>query len=232
MANSPYRFYLDILSQWAPSIALESQWFIHFNLPSVTALKGDVGKAVREYDNWNSNAWTIGNVTTQQLLKNEYQASTQNLIGCVFARQVSLPGEKINASNEGVNYGGYLGPATSSTRDVYNKLSVVFTETNASFIDFILRPWALLVGYNGLIARRSGSPKNVKCDYADVIFLAKSGAGKNMAKRKTFRFYNIAPVTVPGLSQTYAAEGMMYGNVEFVYDYYSVLEEDTPRYIK
>jgi hypothetical protein len=228
MASSPYRFYLDILSNWSSTIALESQWFMYFNLPSVNALKGDVGSAVRNYDSGNSSAWSIGSGIVSQLTKTEYQLTTESLIGCVFARQITLPGETIGTSNEGVDYAGYLGPATSSNRDVYKKLSIVFTETNASFIDLILRPWSILVGYNGLIARQPGSPKNVKCDYADIVFLAKTGANSPMAKRKIFRFYNIVPSIVPGMSQTYASEGMIYGAVDFAYDYYSVLEADSP----
>jgi hypothetical protein len=227
MSNSPYVFYLDVLSDWASTIALESQWFLYFDLASVNALKGDLGATVRNYDSGSPASWGISSATTSGLLKDKYQLSTESLVGCVFARQVTLPAEKINASNEGVEYASYLGPATSSNRDPYNKLSIVFTESNASFIDLILRPWSILVGYNGLVARAPGSPKNVKCDFADVVFLAKNGSGNAMSKRKIFRFYNIAPVSVTGLSQTYAAEGMIYGNVDFVYDYYSVFDADT-----
>ena len=226
-ATSPYVFYLDVLSDWASTIALESQWFMYFNLESVNALKGDLGATVRNYDSGSPTGWGISSSTTAGLLKTKYQLTTESLMGCVFARQITLPGEKINASNEGVNYGGYLGPATSSTRDIYNKLSIVFTESNASFIDLILRPWSILVGYNGLVARSPGSAQNVKCNFADIIFLAKNGPNNPMAKRKIFRFYNLAPVSVPGLSQTYAAEGMIYGGVDFVYDYYSVFDADT-----
>ena len=49
MATSPYYYYLDILSQWPTSIALESQWFLWFDLQSVTALKGDISEALKWY---------------------------------------------------------------------------------------------------------------------------------------------------------------------------------------
>lgn len=223
MATSPYVFYLDILSKWPTTIALGSQWFMYFNLDSVNAIKTNLAEAVQTYEG-GSTAWGISQNTVNQLIKPEFQMSVQNLVGCVFVRQVVLPTENITAANQGLNYGGYQAPATTNGRAPYQKLSVTFTETNASFIDLILRPWTVLVGYNGLIARAPGSQKNVKCNYADVISLGKSGAGKPMTLRKAFRFYNLAPISVQGLTNSYASEGLMYTNVDFVYDSYSVYD--------
>lgn len=228
MATSPYNFYLDILSKWPSTIALASQWFMYFNLPSVNALRSDVGAAVRKYDSGSSNAWGISQATINALNKEEFQIRTENLVGCVFVRQVTLPNEGVNASNQGLNYSGYMPPATTSGRIPYPKLSIVFTETNASFIDLVLRPWTILVGYNGLIARTNNSNKNVKCNYADIICLAKTGAGSPMAIRKVFRFFNIAPININGLTNSYASEGLMYSNVDFVYDNYCVYDADSP----
>lgn len=226
MATSPYVFYLDILSKWPTTIALASQWFMYFNLDSVNAIKTNLAEAIQDYEG-GSTAWDISQSTVNQLIKTEYQTSVQNLIGCVFVRQVTLPTESINAANQGLNYGGYQAPATTNGRTPYQKLSITFTETNASFIDLILRPWAILVGYNGLVARAANSSKNVKCNYADVISIAKAGADKTSVLRKAFRFYNLAPISVQGLTNSYASEGLMYTNVDFVYDSYSVFDLDS-----
>lgn len=58
-----------------------------------------------------------------------------------------------------MDYGGYQAPATIGNREKYKKLTVTFLETNASFLDLILRPWIVMVGYNGLVARSENSPK-------------------------------------------------------------------------
>jgi hypothetical protein len=222
MATSPYYYYLDILSQWPTSIALESQWFLWFDLPSVTALKGDISKALNKFE-FNSN-WNITSAATQDLLSTEFQRQTQNLIGCVFARQITIPGETVSASNEGLDYGGYQAPATSSGRNKYGKVSVTFTETNSSFIDLVIRPWVALVGYNGLIARDPASPKYVKCNSLNVHYIGKTGAFNPSVTRKMITFQNIAPISVGGLTNTYASEGMQYSSVDFVYDNYSVTD--------
>ena len=104
---------------------------------------------------------------TKYLLDGSLQWQTNNLTGCVFTRQVNLPNETVNASNEGLTYGGFLPPATASNREKYQNLSVTFLETNASFLDLIIRPWILSVGYYGLVARDVQSPKKVKCNFSD-----------------------------------------------------------------
>jgi hypothetical protein len=230
MAGSPYNFYLDILSRWPSTIALASQWFVYFDLGTVNALQADLASAVRNYDaGGSSGSWEISQTTINQLLRPDFQIATENLVGCVFARQVQTPTENIVAANQGLSYGGYQAPATVSSRSPYQKLTVVFTETNASFIDLVLRPWSIMVGYNGLVARTANSPKNIKCRFADIISLGKTGAGSPMAIRKVFRFYNLAPISVQGITNSYASEGLMYTSVDFVYDRYSILDAQSPQ---
>jgi len=222
MASSAYESFFQILGDWGSSIPLESQWFVHFDLQGVPALKGNVGAAIKVFDS--APDWNITSNITSQLKKDLYNPPKEKLMGCVFARQVSLPGETINTSNNDLKYGGYLGPVTSSNRESYNKLSITFNETNASFVDFIMRPWLILVGYNGLIARATGSAKNVKCPAVDVVYLGKTGAKKPMTMRKIITFYNVAPVSIEDSQNTYAADGLSYNKVDFVFDYYSVSE--------
>lgn len=224
MATSPYRYYLDVISNWPTAIAPESQWFINFDINSVGALKNISN--VQNYDSGSGSdtVWNIPQGTVNKLISRENQLATDNLIGCVFAREVTVPGETIDAGNVGLDYGGYQAPATSNGRNKYGKLHVVFTETNSSFLDFVIRPWTILVGYHGLLARADNSPKKVKCNYADVVYIAKTGPYSPSIQRKIIRYFNIAPVSIGSITNTYASEGMQYKGVDFVYDSYSVLD--------
>jgi len=224
MATSPYRYYLDVISNWPTAIAPESQWFINFDLPTVGALKNISN--IQKYDSGSGSdtVWNIPQGTVNTLIAKENQFATDNLIGCVFAREVTVPGETIDAGNVGLDYGGYQAPATSNGRNKYGKLHVVFSETNSSFLDFVIRPWTILVGYYGLLARAENSPKKVKCNYADVVYIAKTGPYSPSIQRKIIRYFNIAPVSIGAISNTYASEGMQYKGVDFVYDSYSVLD--------
>jgi hypothetical protein len=152
------------------------------------------------------------------------------MTGCVFARQVNLPSENIEAGNLGLEYGGFLPPATADRRQKYEPLKVTMLETNASFLDFIIRPWIIMVGYNGLIARSNDSPKRVKCDI-DVVFYSRTGYGSPMGIRKVYRFTNAAPIAINGEQYSYMEEGMRYTDVSFVYDKYAVLDGNSRSFI-
>jgi hypothetical protein len=230
--NSPYSYYLSLLGKWSTNVALASQWFIYFDFSSVNALNSNITGELRDREsNFRRDGWSISNTSIGHLLDGGLQYADQNLTGCVFARQVNLPSEKIDAGNNGLDYGGFQAPATASNRQKYQSLTVTFLETNASFLDLIIRPWVVSVGYNGLVARASDSPRAVKCRFADVIMLAKSGAKRPMLIRKLYRFYNLAPISIDGEEYSYAQDGLKYSNVTFAYDGYFVQDVDSRRMI-
>ena len=230
--NSPYSYYLSLLGKWSTNVALASQWFIYFDFSSVNALNSDLTYQLRDREStYGNGGWSISNNSVNYLLDGGLQYSDHTMTGCVFARQVTLPSEKITAGNEGLDYGGFQAPATASGRQKYGTLNVTFLETNASFLDLILRPWTVLVGYNGLVARDQNSSKAVKCRFADIVMLAKSGANKPMVIRKLYRFYNLAPISIESEEYSYAQDGLKYSSVSFVYDGYVVQDVDTGKMI-
>lgn len=226
---SPYNYYLHLLGKWPTNIALASQWFIYFDLSSVNALNSGIENQMRYWESsMGNNGWNYSNNVTKYLLDGNLHYRDDTLTGCVFSNEVKLPSESVTAGNDGLVQGGFLPPAVASNRKPYSPLNVNFLETNASFLDFIIRPWIILVGYNGLVARANNSPKRVKCNYADVVMLAKTGAGNRMGIRKIHRFQNIAPISIDGETYSYMQDGLKYSNVSFVYDSYFVLDADTP----
>jgi hypothetical protein len=223
--QSPYSYYLDLLGSWPTGLALASQWLVYFDFTNVNGLFGNLQNNLRKQEI--GAEWSYSQDVTKYLLDGKLQSSVNNMMGCVFAREVQLPGETIAAGNEGLDYGGFQAPATVNNRAKYDPFSVTMLETNASFLDLIIRPWVISVGYNGLIARDTNSEKNVKCNFADVVMFAKAGAYNQMQIRKVYRFYNLAPITLPGESYSYMEEGLKYGAVKFVYDRYAVMDGNT-----
>jgi len=242
---SAYSYYLNLLGKWPTGLALASQWLIYFDFTSVNSLMGNLQGILRDRETIDQ--WNLNSNVTQYLLDGSLQYAGNNIMGCAFARQVSLPGETIDAGNKGLDYGGFQAPATASNRENYKKLGVTMLETNASFLDLVLRPWIISVGYNGLVARPTNSPLYVKSNFVDVVMLAKTGrmndfyaaAPSNsysniaapMGIRKIYRFYNVAPVNMPGEEYSYMEEGLRTSNVEFVYDSYAVQDAGTSLYI-
>ena len=222
----PIPYYLDILSQWPTAIPPESQWFITISLADLNFLKSNFISRLRRYETGgdSSTDWNISQQVVNTLIKPEYQEGN-DLLGCVFASRVSIPSESVQASNQGLEYGGYQAPVTMNVRDPYKKLSVTFIETNSSFLDFVIRPWIISVGYFGFITRASGF--NVKAKTLDVVYIAKAGSGRRALKRKVIRFYGVAPVSIGSVSNQYSSDSVQNVSVDFVYDYYTVNAEDT-----
>jgi hypothetical protein len=220
--RSPYEYYLELLGKWPTSIALASQWLVHINFDGVRGLMSNLGNTIKNKEN---SSWSIDQSVTSKLIDGSLQYSTQNMTGCVFARQVGLPSENIEASNVGLEYGGYMAPATANTRGKYEPLSITLLETNASFLDFVIRPWTIMVGYNGLVARAPGSTKYVKAPYIDIIMYAKTD--RELQIRKIYRFENAAPVNIGGETYSYTEEGLRYTDVKFVYDRYTIQDGES-----
>lgn len=230
-SRSPYSYYLDLLGSWSTNVALASQWFVYFNFDTLkrNGLFNSFEVSLNDFEG--ENDWQLNADVTRMLVDGRLQHSFENLIGCVFAKEVKLPQESVNASHEGLSYGGYMAPATASTRKQHDSFSLTLLETNASFLDLVIRPWLITVGYNGLVARPKTSFKYVKADYADVVMLAKGGAYSNMVIRKIHRFYNVAPIAMDGESYSYAPDGLKFSNASFVYDRYCVSDKNTGNFI-
>jgi hypothetical protein len=226
--SSPYENYLRTLSEWPTALGSSNQWFLWFDIASVNALKNKLSETLYKFEgNFGlGEGWYVNDETISKLTDYEYHFKKN--VGCVFAKQVNLPTESFEAGNDGLSYGGWLPPATSNTRTKYNKLSVTFLETNASFVDFVIKPWLVLASYYGMMSRRQDSEKNIKCTFCDVHFLARTGSKNPQDSRKSYRFQNIVPISINGEQYSYLSDDMKTTSVDFVYDQYYV--RDTHSY--
>jgi hypothetical protein len=231
MATNPYSFYLDVLSKWETSLSLENLFFTLFHFSPQHVVNNSLSEWTAFWDGYpggytgTSNAgWNAQKSVIDTLLNTINQSSTENLMGCVFARDASLPGESISAKNTGLEYGGYQAPLTSNGRSAYGKVSISFTETNSSFVDYVIRPWLILTGYYGLVTRPDAV---VKCPALDIVYLGKNGVNKRISSRKIARFYGVVPVSINALRNSYQAEGMQTYSVDFAFDQYAIIDPNS-----
>lgn len=227
--SGPYETYAQLLSEWPTALASASQWLMWFDLSQVPLLKTSIEKTLQEKESvLGSAGWQITKKTIDALTDWRLQLNSQQLMGCVFVKQVNLPNDGFDAGNNGLDYGGYTAPATSNSRNKYAKLNVTFMESNASFVDLVIKPWMILSSYYGLVARPYDSPRNVKCSWCDICLLARVRAGSAPVIRKVYRFTNLVPVNIQGEQYSYMTDDMKYSAVDFVYDQYYVREAETP----
>jgi hypothetical protein len=208
-----YEYYLEnVLNSLDGSLGLASLWFLYFDLDSLTSVTQNATDVInsKESNNWEARTETL----------NKVYHNPDMFTGCAFARQVVLPGETIGvAGGRGLEYGGYLVPLTLDGRNSQGGVQVTFLETQASFVDHIIRPWILKVGYKGLVARENDE---VRCKTMTVNYLKRNGSDKKLSVRKTFKFYNVVPNSLSGFTNSQSEEGLTYTSVNFLYDKYSV----------
>jgi hypothetical protein len=222
--TSPYEYYLNLLGKWPTNIALVSQWIAFFDFSSVNSLVSNFQNILNAYE---TSGWSYNTDVSKYLIDGKLQNTTQQMMGCVFAREVQLPGETIDVGNQGLSYAGFLPPATAGARTTYQPLTLTLLETNASFLDLIIRPWIISVGYNGLVARKPDSNFYVKSNELNVLMYAKAGPNNPMQIRKQYTFYNVAPISIDGETYSYNEEGLRYANVKFAYDRYTINDGQT-----
>jgi hypothetical protein len=228
MATNPYSFYLDVLSKWETSPSIESLFYVVFHFPTSHIVKSSLGDWTNYWEGYpggytgTTNAsWNIDQNVIDMLLNPTNQDSTDSLIGCVFVREATIPMDKIEASNKGLSYASYQAPVVSDARTPYGKVSLSFMETNASFVDFVIRPWLVLTGYYGLVTRPN---LKVKCDSMDIIYLSKNGNKNRINSRKIIRFYGVIPTNIGNLKNSLSVDGMQSYTVDFAFDKYAVID--------
>jgi hypothetical protein len=142
-------------------------------------------------------------------------------MGCMFAQSINIPGEDNNVQPDGiVQMNGYLQGYIGQGRQIPNKMSISFLETNVDFVDNIIRPWVIMTGHLGMINRPAEQ------EYRTDILFYKLGITTPfypptiLAK---YSFYNACPVSVTAHEYTYDPyTAPIRKTAEFVYQYYSV----------
>ena len=180
MAREPvgfYEYFLDRLGDWAMGIPLQSFWVIIIDFPKsinnywLNKIQDGSIEPVK-WDRFNKDAY--GSLISKPYqndasINSEFQG--EYLYGCMFARSISIPGEKTELMSPAIpNTSGLIFPNITKNRSTFAELDISFIETNSSFVDNVIRPWNIIVSHAGLISRPAA--ENIKGTIR-VIFYAK-----------------------------------------------------------
>ena len=145
---------------------------------------------------------------------------------CLFANGVNLPGESFGQKRVGMadlfsdNSGGLLSGVISTSREQKTALNISFLETNASFIDAVIRPWIVAATHYGLYARATDSPYNVKTDIVVLMFDHKTNSKSVI--RKKFTFFGCVPTSFGEQQITFGKADTTITSVSWLYSNYSI----------
>ena len=160
-------YFNKMLCQWAYSVPMKFSWVMLIIAHNKDYLVNKIKTVVPNYE---PPGWKVDGMVDAT-----WTNATQDVVGCIFAQGVDIPGENVNIDYAGVSEGsnrGFINAPIVNGRSNFEPLGAGFLETNKSFTDGVLRPWSILVAHEGLIA----TPRN-KSIKADILIyqLAKNG---------------------------------------------------------
>jgi len=166
--------------------------------------------------------WNIADGTNNLININKGSANG----ACLFANGITPPVEAINVARVGMHAafdehsGGLLDGVVTRSRKQQDSVAISFLETNQSFIDFVIRPWVILTGHVGLIARAPGSVDDVKTTITATFFSRWNG---QVSPRKIFTFFGCAPVSIDtATAYDYGTNAVNTIKTTWAYNYYTL----------
>ena len=206
----------NALTKNSDSLALSQLWLCGIDKDILTSIINVVNTNINNYEqgSW-GNTKKIGDVILNDA--NWDSADPAATAGSIYllTRGVSFAGDGIGASRVGSQQTGAHKGLISEGRTELTTTTITFLETNVSFVDGILRPWSVLVGY------RSLKDQSLRCDI-ELFALEKWEPGSPLKVRKTMVLKNAVPVNVDAEEHNYSGDKLIDRQVQFAFDRYEM----------
>lgn len=147
----------------------------------------------------------------------------QSTGGCMLAQAIDLPSFNTNVIPEGnIQYNAFLRTYVGQGRADFPLMRMSFLETNLSFTDNFLRPWALSTACFGLLARPRTDERNYRTDmYCWQLGGVSSKKPPTILKQITF--HDICCVSVNNEELNYVAQtAPVIREAQFIYNHYTI----------
>jgi hypothetical protein len=238
-----YNNFLEKLGNWAMGVPLQTFWVVAVSFPAeINFWLEKQQNSELDYAGWSN----FSTEAYQDIIGSTYNSDSgdEYIFGCLFARTINVPGERLDTSGGPVvaGGGGLIFPSITTQRSAYTNLEISFLETNSSFVDIAIRPWCIAASYAGLVARKQGNVKGsiraifyAKSDLlqnGEVGSLGPTLQNKKLAKRKIFTFNDVVPVTVNNQEYSYLGDAVHSRSTQFIYSSYTVDTGDISSLLK
>ena len=224
LPNGFITYFYSILTSPAGSLPKGVTWIIQFEDLQNTILPA-INKALiyepgvkRGASESGASSWA-----TQEAAAIVTGDSYQKTAGCMFCQAIDLPGIDANVIPEGnINYNAFLRSYVGQGRVDFPIMRATFLETNISFADNVLRPWALATATFGLIARPKGTTESYRTNMT-CWQLGATNSSKPPTIIKQMTFYDICCVSVNNEELNYLpmSQAVM-REAKFIYNYYTI----------
>ena len=204
-------FFLNaVLSTPAGALPKGPLWVIVFDFDNNIL---NTIKSVKDYEPTMPEPWSI-----EEALNTVTSQRYQQEKGCMFAQTVSLPGEQFLYGREGPQYNSYIRGGVGQGRVDFESVQINFLNTNVNFVDNVIRPWAVMTGHLGMIARPP--EKKYRCNLT-VYKLGVDRVDRPPFIAQQFNFWGVCPIGVGNEELTYSDNSLITKSAEFVYHWYT-----------
>jgi hypothetical protein len=212
--GSKLPYYHEMLCNWATGFSPLFHWVILISPVNFQYLRDQIINYVPNYYEPSMHGkWDVG--VGFDATFNEF---TQSTIGCIFSHSFRGADEKVATDSTMANR-GFATSALTNNRAYPHTISMAFKETNSSFTDSVLRPWSILTGYKGLVARPPA--ESIKATIT-VYELAKAMTDcEPSIVRKISTYYECAPTSVDATDLTYSTDQAQY-KCDFSFNTYNI----------
>lgn len=189
--------------------ALSQLWLVGMDATALAATHSYSLNRLKAYET--ENTWSIFN--WKALSKAVYNGSEQYFLPAIG---VNFPGDSTDVSRIGLNnFGAFKGIIGGGRADPV-VTTIVFMESNLSFVDGLLRPWMACAAYNSM-----KDPKIRMPNISLTCFRKNLDVKGGLEYRKTITLKNATPISIDSEEQNYTGDKIMERQVQFVYDYYT-----------
>tara|TARA_R110000803_G_scaffold50015_1_gene103952 strand:+ start:57 stop:866 length:810 start_codon:yes stop_codon:yes gene_type:complete len=211
--------FITSMATWVGAIPLRTQWVVLFDQFPV-GINTDILQSLEPVQG-DKHGFDIDRA---RLLLTTYPS--QGIVGCIFAQGASIPDDVLSTSVATINNNrGFIQGRISGDRNPFSPLTLQFRETNSSFIDHVIRPWVIMAGHAGRVARDDNNrPELNPKTNITILQYTRSYQGISQIPRKVWNFYNCVPTSVDARNLTYDAEAMDIHSTRWDYSHYTVAD--------
>jgi hypothetical protein len=203
--NGLHASFWEKMTASSNTLAMSQLWMCNISRDTVENVNGEIDLILPEAER----GWSI-KADKQIATKASWWMGGQY---CFLVKGMNIPQDGLDVSRAGVEKSGTIKGLIGSQRRELETAKIHFYETNQSFVDLFLRPWAILVGHKSL--------KYFPLRWDIELVCLQKAPGAPIVRKK-FILENACPISVDGEEYNYTADALMNRQVEFAYSKYRV----------
>lgn len=211
---SVHRYFWDTLTKNSDSLALSQLWLACFDTAKMRKIANKIQSELQslyEPDMWSPATSRVADVVLNPV--NFFGSGRQGKDAYLLTQGVSFIADGLNSSRVGSTQTGAMKGLIIDGRLDLNATNITFLETNVSFVDGFLRPWAALVGHKSL------KDHELRLDI-ELICLEKWALESPLRIRKSMLFRNAVPINIDAEEYNYSGDKLIQRQVQFAFDRY------------